>query len=336
MKKLKMQKGYKLTVGIMIFMMLFTACAKRDNKNSYDMNYSNGTNETTASEPAAGEYQDTAKEKEEELPSTANFTMGGIEALSMEKIIRRVTMEIETLEFDDLIQSIDSEIIRLGGYVESSKVSGRRYYSSHEQRYGNIIVRIPKEKLDEFVGNVYDAANVVNKSEDIKNVTLEYVDTESRKKSLEIEQERLFALLEKSDSLEGIITLESRLSDIRYELQNYETRLRTIDNQVDYSTVTMSIAEVERISVAEDDKGSVFSRMKTGFNDTMYDIGEGLKNFFVWFVVNLPYLLIWAGIITAVIFIIRRYYKKHYRKNEVSLNQKYLDSKEEKDDSKNI
>ena len=52
------------------------------------------------------------------------------------------------------------------------------------------------------------------------------------------------------------MTLESRLSSI-HELQMYETELRTIDNKVDYSTVTIfSVNEVERITLIEEGDGS--------------------------------------------------------------------------------
>ena len=62
-----------------------------------------------------------------------------------------------------------------------------------------------------------------------------------RKKSLEIEQERLWALLEKADSLDAVVALEARLSEIRYELESYTSQLRLYDNQVDYSTVSIYI-----------------------------------------------------------------------------------------------
>lgn len=104
--------------------------------------------------------------------------------------------------------------------------------------------------------------------------------------------------------------MESRLSSIRYELQTYESQLRTYDNQVEYSTVTLSISEVERITPVTAEKKTVWNRIHTGFGDTIYNLSEGLKNFVVWFVVNLPYLIIWTIIITGVVLMVRRYYRK--------------------------
>ena len=58
------------------------------------------------------------------------------------------------------------------------------------------------------------------------------------------EQERIWALLEKADTLEAVIALEERLSEIRYQLESMESQLKLYDNQVDYSTVSIHISEV--------------------------------------------------------------------------------------------
>lgn len=54
--------------------------------------------------------------------------------------------------------------------------------------------------------------------------------------------------MEQAESMDDIIKIETRLSEIRYELQTYETTLRTYDNQVSYSTVNISLYEVDRES----------------------------------------------------------------------------------------
>lgn len=316
----------RLFTALVMGMALGTAlvgCSHKESK--YDA-------ETAASAPAAGYDRDENMEEDSGafpsdrgLSAKANPSMDNPNDSIMEKIIRRVNMEVETREFDVLIQALDDEILRLGGYVESSELRGKRYHNIDSMRRADIVARIPKDKLDEFIGTVYDSSNVVNKTETTENVTLEYYDIESRKKSLEIEQERLFALLEKTDNLEDIITLESRLSSVRYELQNYGTQLRTYDNLVDYSTVTIAVYEVERMS--PEDAKTVMARIKNGFSNTLYNIGEGTKNFFVWFVVNLPYILIWAAIISGVALILRRYYKRNMKKlPEPPMKQKENDT----------
>lgn len=339
-----------IVIGLLfILSIITTACAKKDSTNlarpsspmeTADRGSSDGmtvntsqadrdftvtagkaSNEVTMESKATNSGSDTLDDNQMGISSTSSITSGETIVQAQDKIIRRFYLELETQEFDDLISKIDQRIDQLGGYVESSEIKGKRYYNADELRYGRIIVRIPRDRVDEFVNIVDENANVVNKEESSENVTLDYIDIESRKKSLEIEQERLFVLLEKADKLESIVTLESRLTDIRYELQKYETQLRTYDNLVDYSTVTLNIQEVERMTPTMEEKQTVWNRIENGFSDTMFNISEGLKNFFVWFVINLPYLIICGGIITGIVLFIRRIYNKNMQGDNTSNKQ---------------
>ncbi|HHT88990.1 MAG TPA: DUF4349 domain-containing protein [Clostridiales bacterium] len=308
-----MKKIRIIVILIMIFTLgsIFAACSKSAKYDIKGPVQGSGSYEYDKDDaPMENNYGRDQSTEESGLTSISPITSGSTDNTSMDKIITRVSLEVETQEFDTLVSIIKDEIVRLGGYDERTEISGKSYYSSRNLRHAYIVARIPKDRLNEFVTVVKDNGNVINENSSSDNVTLQYVDTMSRKKSLEIEQERLWSLLEKTDNLEDIIALESRLSSIRYELQMYETELRTIDNKVEYSTVTISINEVERMTPTSEEKETVFTRIKNGFSETVYNITEGLKDFFVWFVVNLPYLIIWAVIITAAVFIIKRIYKK--------------------------
>ncbi len=333
---MRRKNATRILMPVLLISLLVTACASRNKSSNiadeakfsgrgkYDtQDYDTGSSVGYEAERDTS-YTNGTEKPQVVAPTDASFgssTSVSSSALQpQDKIIRRVNMEVETQEFDQLIKTINQKIEALGGYVESSSITGQRYYYSQESRYGKIVARIPGEHLEEFTGAVSNVANVVTSEMTTENITLQYVDIESRKKALQIEQERLFAILEKEDTLENIITLESRLSDIRYELQSIESQLRTYDNQVEYSTVTLSIYEVERITPTTPVKKTVWNRIQTGFSNTMFQISEGVKNFVVWFVVNLPYLIIWGVILTAIVLFTRKIYQKHDRKNRNETN----------------
>jgi len=342
---MKRCKATVIFLAVLTMGFVFTACS---NKSKYDKAITEASKTTAVSAPQKDymtEYGNTDLSGDAAdnallafasgLTGTSGVDNGNNDILSMEKIITKVNLEVETQDFDNLIASIKDDISRLGGYEEKTEISGRRYYSSNTSRYAYIIARIPGERLKEFVKTVKDNGNVVNESSTSENVTLQYVDTQSRKKALEIEQERLFALLEKTESLEDIVTLESRLSSIRHELQMYETELRTIDNQVDYSTVTITIYEVDRITPIEE-KETMAVRIKNGLSNTIYNISEGFKNFVVWFFVNLPYIIMWAAVITVLALVFRKIHKKIRNKkgNTRSVAEKLSSDKADNSDNK--
>ena len=270
-------------------------------------------NESAAAESAAF----TGRGDTNGISSTSAITSAASGNISLDKIIRKIDMDVETLDFDKLIDTVGTQINSLGGYVESANIEGRSYDYRDALRSANIVARVPRQRVDELVNAVADNANVISRNESTKNVTVEYTDTESRIKSLKVEQDRLLDILKETTSLDTIITLEDRMSDVRYQLENYQSQLRLYDNLVEYATVTLNINEVMQITPVQVAKPSTWKRIQTGFGDTMSQIGESLQNCLVWFTVNLPYFLIWAVIIAVVVLIIRKICKKSRRKKQL-------------------
>lgn len=229
--------------------------------------------------------------------------VNGVTQQTERKLIRTVRMEMETLEFDALVETILARAEAQGGYVESSQINGNRYYYD-SSRYANITIRVPENKLDIFLAQLGEEATVTYKSEQAEDITLQYVDTQSRIKTLKIEQEKLFELLEKANTLDAIIMLENRLSEVRYQLENYEARLRVYDNQVSYSTVHLSINEVKRISAVQEE--TFGEKLKNGFMDSLYDIQDGFLRFVIWLVSNCLYLVFWGAVFVVLLVVARR------------------------------
>ncbi len=241
---------------------------------------------------------------EEPVPEEGVQESSGVQ--TNRKLIKTVNMSVETERFDDLMPNLEKQVAALGGYIESMSVNNREYYhtdGTSSLRYGDMTVRIPKENLETFLSQVSGQSNVVSRSEYVEDVTLQYVDLESHKKALTTEQDRLLELLEQAETVEDIITIEGRLSDVRYQIESMESQLRTYDNKIDYSTVYLSISEVERYTPTEEN--SVGERIRTGFLKSLDGVGNGILNFAVWFVTHIPYLVVWAIVIGVIILIVK-------------------------------
>lgn len=228
------------------------------------------------------------------------------------KLIKNVTLRLETKEFDMFQAELNARIQSFGGYVQSSSVDGGSYYSKNYRRYATVTARIPAEHLEAFVSGVSEIANVTSRSENTNDVTLSYYDMESHVKALRSEYDTLIGILEKCKELKDVISVQSRITEVLYQIESYQSKLNNYDNLVAYSTVTMNISEVERETVV--DPETLGERITAGFNNTIAEISEDLEDFAVDFVVNLPYLLIWAAIIVAGVLILRGAFRKIRRK----------------------
>ena len=228
------------------------------------------------------------------------------------KWVITVNMDAETEDLDGLMAGLDAEIAALGGYVEDQEIYNGSSYASRRHRNANLTVRVPADRVTDFTQAVSGIANVVSTNISRDDITLKYVDTESRVTALKTEEARLLELLAQAETMSDLLEIEARLSDVRYELENYASRLRVYDNQVDYATIYLFISEVQEYTpVAEK---TVWERIRDGFKSSIEGVTEGFVDFFVWVIANSPYLVVWAVVIAAGIFIAKKLPKVKIRK----------------------
>jgi len=214
-----------------------------------------------------------------------------------------------------LVANLKDQISAVGGYIENSSSSSPSAYNTYGgSRNMSLTIRIPSDKLDAFVNDVENVGNVTYKSENVQDITLQYTDTESRKNSLLTEQERLNQLMKQAETVEDLIAIESRLSEVRYELESIESQLRTYDNQVDYSTVTVSINEVVQYTPQKED--TFWERVKDGFVSCIEGIGEFFEDLGYILLAGSPVILLLAIVAVIVVIIIKAIKKKRNKKKE--------------------
>lgn len=322
-----MKKLWKLLLFVTIAAMTLTACggASKSADSSAVM-----TTAAAAMAPAAGAANGAYKSEmgmadpyeyvaETEMDAGSSLTTStGVDPVVDlgRKLIRTIHLDVETDDFDVLLEKLNQQIATLAGYVEQSDISGKSIQNDYSRRRAYMTVRIPSTKLDQFVASVEDNGNVTNKSETATDVTIQYSDLESRKKSLTIEQDRIWALLEKADTLESVIALEERLSEIRYELEAMESKLRLYDNQVDYSTVYINIEEVKIYTPTA--PLTIGERIEKGFTRNVENMKNSAIDFIVWAASSTPILIPLLAVVIVVILILRKVLAKKNVKNIAS------------------
>ena len=232
--------------------------------------------------------------------------------LSDQKLITTVEINAETEDLDALMPQLSDHIAQLGGYVEFQNTYYGSAYSSYRHRSANMTIRIPADKLSDFLLHVEGASNVISKQQSQDNVTLQYVDTESRVAALEAERDRLMELLEQAGDLSDLLKIEERLTDVLYDLESTTAKLRSLDNQVSYATVNLYIDEVKIFT--ETQEQTVWQRIASGFGENLRNIGEDIVDFFIWLVTYSPQLIVIGGIIWLAVRTIRRTIKKRRAK----------------------
>ena len=86
-----------------------------------------------------------------------------------------------------------------------------------------------------------------------------------------------------------------------------------------YSTVYIGITEAEILTPVEA-KG-FFGEIGEGFVNNVHRVASGLRSLAVWFIISIPYFLVWAvfvGIVFLIINICRKQSEKNRKKREAN------------------
>lgn len=242
------------------------------------------------------------------MPEDSDFTDFSPEDSSREpdKIITTISINMQTKEFMETTDKLNSLIKKYKGYIEQSNISYNNYVYNTRLKYSDYNIRIPRDNLDLFINELKEIGNIISENKNKQDITKQYRDSESRLRVLEIKEERILALLEKAEKMEDIIALENQLSDIIYEKEGFTANLMDMDDKVDYATVIFQLEEVAKLTASGNIKTSFLDKIKNAFNDSLYFFANTVESLLISFIYFSPYLLIILIIVFVIYRIIRR------------------------------
>lgn len=266
-----------------------------------------------APEPMPEPNVDTMTQKSEmaEAQDTAQYGL---------KIIRDAYIRIETENYDADVEQLRALVEEFGGFVTSSDENGSAAYN---ERYGGssrgveLNVRVPSGSLDDFLELAKQVGVVTGNSITETDVTASYVDTDRRLQAYQKQYDRVLAMMDKAETVEELITIESELSRLELEIEDCQGQLNYWDSRVGYSTVNIFVDEVRRaVPVVED--ASLGERMRSALSDSWYGFVEGAKDALVNTYAALPYIAVWGIVLGAaavvIVVIVRGVRKKNGRR----------------------
>ena len=254
-----------------------------------------------------------------EIPNDTSYSVS-----DGEKKIRTVNLSLELKSIEKVQKQIREQVKTEGGYIESEEFNAKTGYGDSD--YLHLSVRIPKDKVDHFLEFLSGEGRILSKSESLEDVRLQYHDAESHIKALEKEQERVLALMDKAENVDQLIALESRLTDIRYQLESYHTEINDYDNKVDYSTVNLDLLEKGSESL-EEGQYSFSERVRDGFVQNIHGILYFFMNAVFFILVYMPQIILVLGFAFVLVF----WHKLRKKKKAGKEKKEKIEEKENKE-----
>jgi hypothetical protein len=156
------------------------------------------------------------------------------------KLIRNATVELEIVSFADSVQKITALASEGRGYVATTSSEKQ----ANGKLKGEIVVKVLPENLDRFLQKIRGLGELKNQTLGTEDVTKAYFDTDARLKNARVMEQRLIEMLKmKTGKVADLLQVEKELGRVREEIEKMQGELKYWDSQVQFATVTISLAE---------------------------------------------------------------------------------------------
>lgn len=320
-----------LTIYILSILLLFSCSVKEifvdDNIKVETTNASNPYLYTTNQVAAAEVSYSKRVANDVDFEESADDI--NVQASKERKIVKNYNIQAETKTFEIFYRNLNTKINSLKGIIDNQSVDNSNNIDNQKKRYLYMTVRIPTGSEDDFYDFLNDNLNITYRNESQEDITDNYNDINLRIETLKEEQKRLNDLFAKANTVEDLVKIENRMSDISYEIQRLENRISNLDKNVNYSTFTINVNEViiltepvENIPSADD--------LMIRFNENLEKCKLFLIGIGIYIFTHLPAIgmmlvvLIFLIIILKLIFSKKRVKikKSHINKNQINENIK--------------
>ena len=152
------------------------------------------------------------------------------------KIIFIASLSIEVEQVEAAVDRARAVAESLGGFVEHLSSSG-----GSETPRADLTIRIPQTGFSDALERIESLGEVQFRNLGSEDVTEQFIDLGARLKSSMAEEKSLLALLERSNSVTEILTVERELTRVRADIERAQGRLNFLERRVDLATIQVSL-----------------------------------------------------------------------------------------------
>lgn len=250
--------------------------------------------------------------------------------VNSDKIVYTCNINLETLDYDEAYKALKNGIGQFNGFVESEYAQDNDYnwYYEDHVRTGatksvTITARIPSDKYEDFLDSVDSYGKVTSKNSNADNISREYSDVKTVIRSLEIQETRLLDMMKSADTIQDMISVEDRLTQVQTQLNRYKTQLSGMQSDIDYSTVTVYLKEVAEYT-PEVKSRTFIDRLKNTVSDSWDGFKGALEHLLFFMILWIPQLIVYVPALFVIVFVFRkivRFFKKHSGKSQSRKSQ---------------
>jgi hypothetical protein len=251
----------------------------------------------------------------EQVSDTGADTTNQLSEIDTEKLVYHCDMYFDTENYIDSVNELKNLMNQYGAFLEyENERNNGGYGNTPSLHIYNATIRIPSENYQDFLDNMGNVGELMNKCQDVQNLSQEFSDLSSELEVLEAKRDSYIAMMKEAktlDDMESLLMIDERLTEVEVSINQIKTRLNSINNDVAYSYITVTISEVKEY---EDPAPETFGeRVAQGFKNGWENFVGGCQNLVIWAAEHVIGLGIFLVILLTIWFALLRKPVKAFR-----------------------
>ena len=223
--------------------------------------------------------------------STVDLTTTSIPAAEgTQKLVYSASVSVDTTDYAGTVAALRDLMGQTGAFAE---YEDEWVWGGDGLHVLEVSIRVPAESYDALMTGIDGiGGTVTNRTSQVTNITRTYADNEAIIEGLQIQEQRLLEMMGQAETVEEMLLVEERLSEVQTQLNRARTSRETMDADVSLSTVNVRINEV-RIETTTGGTG-YGTRVVRAFADMWDGFVEGVGDFFIGLIYAIPGIVILA------------------------------------------
>ncbi|MBC6430920.1 DUF4349 domain-containing protein [Nostoc sp. HG1] len=279
----KLPRTSALFISALLGGVIFTSCASADRSTSPGL--PPNAADSAANPASAPARESSISQKSEAAPI----------ARSRPQLIKKAAISLTVNSVDKTVDAVSQIINKQQGDLIGLK---QQQPKSDNPRYtATIQLRIPENRLEPTLEELAKLGTVESRNITAEDVGDRLVDFQARLTNLQKTEANLQKIMDRAGSVRDVLSVAQELSNVRETIEQINAQLKSLQNQVAYSTITLNL---EAAVSSTSSQPALNLQVQETWNKSTHSLSSfsvGLLKLGIWLIVYSPYLLIFAALI---------------------------------------
>jgi uncharacterized small protein (DUF1192 family) len=217
-------------------------------------------------------------------------------------VVRAVKLTLITPDFAAARAGIDTIVRRYQGYLDRLNVRA----DTGSARGLSATLRLPAGQVDTGLNDLKQLGRLMDESQNISDITGQYVDLAARLSNARNSEQRLLELMrERAGNLKDVVEMEREISSVREQIERMEAQRKDLNNKEQFATIQLELAE-EYHAQPGPPPPSTAAQVQSAAVEGVQSAAENAVEITLFVLRYGPAFIIWLAALGPLCFILRR------------------------------